>query len=108
MPGFLAPFVVGLISAPVINRVVKPLARAGVKATIGLAFEMRKLVEETTEELQDIAAEVSAQSQAGDPDAQVRTAGATGASPEEPLVGGQQSAPPAGRPSGRMPSADGM
>jgi hypothetical protein len=79
MPGFLAPFLVGMASAPIANRVVRPLVRTGVKATIGLAYEVRKLVAETTEELQDIAAEANAEASANDQEAPGATTLAGGA-----------------------------
>ncbi|MGH2732143.1 MAG: DUF5132 domain-containing protein [Actinomycetota bacterium] len=55
-PGFAAPFLIGLVSAPL----VKPLVRGAVKATVGLALRLKQLAAEASEEFQDIAAEASA------------------------------------------------
>ncbi|MFC3456288.1 DUF5132 domain-containing protein [Amycolatopsis speibonae] len=49
---------IGLIIAPLAGKMVKPLARGAVRATVGVALEVRKMAAQTSEELQDLAAEV--------------------------------------------------
>ncbi|WP_020636829.1 DUF5132 domain-containing protein [Amycolatopsis alba] len=49
---------IGLVIAPLAGKMVKPLARGAVRASVGVALELRKLAAQTSEELQDLAAEV--------------------------------------------------
>ncbi|UNO43340.1 DUF5132 domain-containing protein [Streptomyces sp. MST-110588] len=55
------PFLAGLLVIPVAKRVVKPLARGVVKTSLKLAMDAKKAVHEASEELHDLAAEVSAE-----------------------------------------------
>jgi hypothetical protein len=56
----VVPFLAGIVAAAF----VKPLLRATAKTTVGVALRARKLAAETVEELQDIAAEASAEAMA--------------------------------------------
>jgi hypothetical protein len=55
----LAPYLIGVVTAPLVVKIVKPIVRGTVKATVGLALEVKKAAAEAGEEFQDIAAEVS-------------------------------------------------
>lgn len=60
LPPFIIPYVVGVVTAPLVGKIIKPLARGVVKTTVGVALQVRKLAVEAGEDLQDFAAEVSA------------------------------------------------
>ncbi|MFE2582729.1 DUF5132 domain-containing protein [Streptomyces sp. NPDC059378] len=55
------PFLVGMIAAPLVKRVAKPLARGVIKTSVGLTFEIRRAVIEAGEEIQGLTAEVAAE-----------------------------------------------
>ncbi len=55
----LAPYLIGVVTAPLVVKIIKPLVRGTVKASVGLALEVKKAAAEAGEEFQDIAAEVS-------------------------------------------------
>ena len=55
---FCDPYLVGLVSAPLVTRIVQPLARSAVKTTIELGMQARNLA---AEDLQDLVAETSAE-----------------------------------------------
>jgi Protein of unknown function (DUF5132) len=57
-PPALPAFLIGLVVAPLAGKIVKPLARGAVRASMGLVREVKKVAAEATEELQDLAAEV--------------------------------------------------
>lgn len=59
MPPFLAPYLIGLVTAPLAKMVIKPIVRGTVKTTIGIALQMKKLAAEAAEDLQDLAAEAA-------------------------------------------------
>lgn len=59
MPAVIAPYLIGVVTAPLVAKIIKPIARGTVKASVGLALEVKKAAAEASEELQDIAAEVS-------------------------------------------------
>ncbi|WP_406499549.1 DUF5132 domain-containing protein [Streptomyces sp. NBC_00846] len=61
MPPVVPPFLIGLITAPLIKRVVKPLARGIIKTSVGLTLEVRRAAIEAGEEIQDLTAEVAAE-----------------------------------------------
>ncbi len=61
MPPVVPPFLIGLVVAPLARRIVKPLMRGVIKASVGLAMEMKKAAHEAGEELHDLAAEVTAE-----------------------------------------------
>ncbi|HET9117796.1 MAG TPA: DUF5132 domain-containing protein [Pseudonocardiaceae bacterium] len=47
------------MTAPLVVKVVKPVVRGVVKASVGLALEVKKAAAEAGEEIQGLAAEVS-------------------------------------------------
>lgn len=60
MPLGVSPFFIGLIVAPLGKRLLKPLMRGVVKASVGIAMEVKKAAHETGENIHDLAAEVAA------------------------------------------------
>jgi len=62
----LAPYVVGVVTAPLVARVLKPLFRGVVKASVGITLEAKKAAAEVREEFQDIAAEATVAKVAAD------------------------------------------
>jgi Protein of unknown function (DUF5132) len=72
MPPFV-PYLIGLVTAPLVVKVVKPLLRGTVKTTIEVGLQVKKLAAEAAEDLQDLAAEASAEMAAAE-----MTAGKTG------------------------------
>ncbi|MER5846152.1 DUF5132 domain-containing protein [Streptomyces sp. NPDC002012] len=61
MPPVVPPFLFGLIAAPLARRLLKPLMRGVVKASVGLAVEVKKATLEAGENIHDLAAEVAAE-----------------------------------------------
>ncbi|QZZ32454.1 DUF5132 domain-containing protein [Streptomyces sp. ST1015] len=57
----IAPFLLGIVAAPIAKRVVKPLVQGTIKTSVGLAMDLRKAVHEVGEGFQDMAAEVTAE-----------------------------------------------
>ncbi|MFZ2117768.1 MAG: DUF5132 domain-containing protein [Pseudonocardiaceae bacterium] len=55
----VAPYLIGVVTAPLVVKIIKPMVRGTVKASVGLALEVKKAAAEAGEEFQDIAAEVS-------------------------------------------------
>lgn len=55
----LAPYLIGVVTAPLVARVLKPALRGVVKTSVGVALEVRRAAAEASEEIQDIAAEVN-------------------------------------------------
>lgn len=55
----MAPYLIGVVTAPLVAKIVKPLVRGAVKASVGLALEVKKAAAEAGEEIQGLAAEVS-------------------------------------------------
>ncbi|MGH3837230.1 MAG: DUF5132 domain-containing protein [Pseudonocardiaceae bacterium] len=88
----VAPYLIGVVTAPLVARVFKPLFRGVIKTTLGVAMEAKKAAAEVREEFQDIAAEATveravADEAAGKPtrpgaatQATTKTTGVTGAS----------------------------
>lgn len=62
----LAPYMVGVVTAPLVARVLKPLLRGVVKASVGITLEAKKAAAEVREEFQDIAAEATVAKVAAD------------------------------------------
>lgn len=60
MPTFVISYLLGALTAPLVGRIIKPILRGTVKTTIGMGLEMKKLAAEAAEDVQDLAAEVSA------------------------------------------------
>lgn len=56
----MAPYLIGVVTAPLVAKIVKPLVRGTVKASVGLALEVKKAAAEAGEEFHGLAAEVSA------------------------------------------------
>lgn len=59
-PTFLVPFLVGVITAPLVGKIAKPLMHGTVKTTMGIALQAKKVATEAVEDLQEFSAEVSA------------------------------------------------
>ncbi len=59
MPAVLAPYLIGVVTAPLVAKIIKPIVRGTVKASVGLALEVKKAAAEAGEEFQGLAAEVS-------------------------------------------------
>lgn len=57
----LAPYVVGVVTAPLVARVLKPLFRGVVKASVGATLEAKKAAAEIREEYQSAATEATLQ-----------------------------------------------
>lgn len=55
----MAPYLLGVVTAPLLAKVVKPTLRAAVKASVGVAMEVKKAAGQVVEEFQDIAAEAT-------------------------------------------------
>ena len=55
----VAPYLVGVVTAPLVVKVVKVLVRSTVKASVVIRSEVKKVAAEASEEFQDLAAEVS-------------------------------------------------
>jgi len=56
----VTPYLIGVVTAPLLTKILEPILRSAVKASVGLALEMRKAAAEAAEEFQDIAAEANA------------------------------------------------
>jgi hypothetical protein len=61
LPRFAIPYLIGVVSAPLVTRIIHPIARSAVKTTIELGMQARKLAAEAAEDLQDLVAETSAE-----------------------------------------------
>jgi hypothetical protein len=61
LPPFAIPYLIGIVSAPLVAKIAQPIARSAVKATIQFGLQARKLAAEAAEDLQDLAAEASAE-----------------------------------------------
>ncbi|WP_254646288.1 DUF5132 domain-containing protein [Streptomyces sp. GbtcB6] len=57
----VAPFAVGVITAPLAKRVAKPLVRGVIKTSVGLALEVKRAVIEAGEEIQGLTAQAAAE-----------------------------------------------
>lgn len=56
----VVPYVVGVLTAPLVGKVLRSVVGATVKATVGVALQAKKVATEAVEDLQDISAEVNA------------------------------------------------
>ncbi|MFB7508717.1 DUF5132 domain-containing protein [Streptomyces broussonetiae] len=61
MPPVVPPFLIGLIAAPLVKRLGKPLVRGVVKASVGLGIEVKRAVHEAGEGIHSLAAEATAE-----------------------------------------------
>lgn len=57
----LRPFLFGLVLMPLVKRVAKPVLREVVKASVGIALDVKNAAADARAELQVIAAEASAE-----------------------------------------------
>lgn len=73
VPRFVIPYLIGLVSAPLVAKVVQPIARSAVKSTIELGLQARKLAADAVEDLQDIVAETTAEMAAAEQEKRSRT-----------------------------------
>src|SRR5688572_4777679 len=55
------PFLIGLIAAPLLKRLGKPVMRGIVKTSVGLGLEVKRAVHEAGQGIQDLAAEATAE-----------------------------------------------
>lgn len=55
----LAPYVIGVVTALLVVKAIKPLCRSIVKATVGVTLGAKKAAAEVCEEFQGIAAEAT-------------------------------------------------
>ena len=62
----VAPFLIGVVTAPLVARVFRPLFRGVIKTTVGVALEAKRAAAEVREEFQDIAAEATVERAAAD------------------------------------------
>ena len=60
MPPFI-PYLLGLVTAPLVAKLAKPVLRSTIKATIEIGLQAQKIAAEAVEELQDLAAEATAE-----------------------------------------------
>ncbi|WP_405885108.1 DUF5132 domain-containing protein [Streptomyces sp. NBC_01136] len=61
MPPVVPPFLIGLITASLVKRLGKPVMRGIVKTSVGLGIEIKRAVHEAGGEIQDLAAEATAE-----------------------------------------------
>jgi uncharacterized protein DUF5132 len=55
----VTPYLLGVVTAPLVVRVFKPIVRGTVRASVGLAMEAKKAAAEAGQEYRAIAAEES-------------------------------------------------
>lgn len=60
----VAPFAVGVMTAPLAKRVAMPLVRGVVKTSVGLVLEVKRAVIEAGEEIQGLTAQAAAEKMA--------------------------------------------
>jgi Protein of unknown function (DUF5132) len=59
-PPVVTPYLLGVVTAPLVVKIFKPVVRGTVKASVGLAMEARRAAAEAGQEYRAIAAEESA------------------------------------------------
>ncbi|MDQ3761586.1 MAG: DUF5132 domain-containing protein [Actinomycetota bacterium] len=59
-PPVVTPYLLGVVTAPLVVRIVRPIVRGTVKASVGLSLEAKKAAAEVRQEYQGLTAEVSA------------------------------------------------
>ncbi|MGH3874957.1 MAG: DUF5132 domain-containing protein [Pseudonocardiaceae bacterium] len=59
-PPVVAPYVIGVVTAPLVVRIIRPIVRGTVKASVGIVLEAKRAAAEAGAEFQGIAAEVNA------------------------------------------------
>jgi uncharacterized protein DUF5132 len=94
-----APYLIGVVTAPLVAKIVKPVLRGTVKASVALALEAKKAAAEAGQEFHTLATEVSADKAAdATMSADVAKAGASRAADVAPKTGTSRAAGVAGRP----------
>lgn len=58
---FLVPYLIGLVTAPLVAKIIKPILRGTVKTSVEVGLQMKKLAAEAAEDFQDLAAEANAE-----------------------------------------------
>lgn len=58
---FVLPYLVGVVTAPLVVAVVKPVVRGTVRATMDISMQAKKVAAEAREDYQAIAAEARTQ-----------------------------------------------
>ncbi len=61
IPRLAVSYLIGLVTAPLIAKVIQPIVRGAVKTTIELGLQVRKITAKAAEDLQDIVAEKNAE-----------------------------------------------
>lgn len=56
----VAPYLIGVVTAPLAARVLRPVARGVVRVTVSVVSEVKRVAAEAAGEVQGIAAEVDA------------------------------------------------
>lgn len=56
----IVPYLLGVVTAPLVVKIVKPIVRGTVKASVGLAMEAKKAAAEAGEEFHGLAAQARA------------------------------------------------
>ncbi|OXM54571.1 DUF5132 domain-containing protein [Amycolatopsis alba DSM 44262] len=64
----MAPFVIGFVAGPVTLKLVKPVVRGVIRTSVAIAMEVKKVAAQAGEELQDLAAEVTAEMAVAQPE----------------------------------------
>lgn len=63
-----APFLIGLVAGPVAAKLVKPVMRGVIRTSVTFVREVKKVAALAGEELQDLAAEVTAEMASAQPE----------------------------------------
>lgn len=56
----VTPYALGVVTAPLVLRIFKPIVRGTVKASVGLTMEAKRAAAEARQEYRELAAETSA------------------------------------------------
>lgn len=56
----VTPYVLGIVTAPLVVRVFKPIVRGTVRASVGLTMEAKRAAAEARQEYRELTAEASA------------------------------------------------
>lgn len=64
IPFLPRPFWIGVVAAPLVGMVVKPIFREAVKASVSVGLQVTKATAEAREEFEDLTAEARAESRA--------------------------------------------
>ncbi|MGH3854830.1 MAG: DUF5132 domain-containing protein [Pseudonocardiaceae bacterium] len=58
-PPAVTPYLLGVVTAPLMVKIFKPIVRGTVKASVGLAIEVKRAAAEAGQEYRTLAAEAS-------------------------------------------------